>query len=103
MTLDKAALEHDEIWERLTLDCEQRAMIQASHNKLFAQTEGDDSLATTTKVQSGPPIEKQHDYNLLLLHANRGIGSSITASCNAKARRGHWPEPPELQHPPGID
>ena len=56
MTLDKAALEHDEIRERLTLDCEQLcAMIQASHNKLFAQTEGDDSASDDKKVQSSPP------------------------------------------------
>lgn len=110
MTLDKAALEHDEIRERLTLDCEQLcAMIQASHNKLFAQTEGDDSASDDNKgsVQAHP-IEKQHDYNLLLLHTNPGehfpsaqrwrlrLGTNGIVQCESK--KAHWPEPPELQH-----
>ncbi|AFN77956.1 hypothetical protein [Stutzerimonas nitrititolerans] len=102
LNLDKAALEHDEIRERLTLDCEQLcAMIQASHNKLFVRTDDEDPFA----IQAHP-IEKQHDYNLLLVHTVPGqhfpsaqrwrlrLGVNGIVQCESKTA--HWPEPPEL-------
>ena len=102
LNLDKAALEHDEIRERLTLDCEQLcAMIQASHNKLFVRTDDEDPFA----IQAHP-IEKQHDYNLLLVHTVPGqhfpsaqrwrlrLGVNGIVQCESKTA--HWPEPPAL-------
>src|SRR5690606_32229030 len=102
--LDKAALEHDEIRERLTLDCEQLcAMIQANHNKLFVRTDDEDS---PDSVQAHP-IEKQHDYNLLLLHTKPGehfpsaqrwrlrLGTHGIVQCENK--KPHWPEPPQAR------
>jgi len=85
-------------------------MIQASHNKLFVPADEDDSASDGSKgsVQAHP-IEKQHDYNLLLLHTNPGehfpsaqrwrlrLGTNGIAQCESK--KAHWPEPPELQRP----
>lgn len=103
LNLDKSALEHDEIRERITLDTEQLcAMIQASHNRLFVRTDDDPS----GPVQAHP-IEKQHDYNLLLVHTEPGqhfssaqrwrlrLGTNGIVQCESK--KAHWPEPPELK------
>lgn len=103
LNLDKSALEHDEIRERLTLDCEPLcAMIQASHNKLFVRSE--DAENPLGAVQAHP-IEKQHDYNLLLVHTGPGehfssaqrwrlrLGTNGIVQCESK--KAHWPEPPE--------
>lgn len=99
LTLDKAALEQDEIRERLTLDCEQLcAMIQANHNRLFVREEGDPSAP----IQAHP-IEKQHDYNVLVVHTEPGQSSSsaqrwrlrlgVNGIVQCESKNAHWPEP----------
>jgi len=72
-----------------------------SHNKLFVRTEDEDPFA----IQAHP-IEKQHDYNLLLVHSAPGqrfpsaqrwrlrLGVNGIVQCESK--KAHWPEPPEL-------
>ena len=109
LNLDKVALEHDEIRERLTLDCEQLcAMIQASHNRLFVRTEDNDSTGDgATGTVQAHPIEKQHDYNLLLLHTEPGqhfpsaqrwrLRLSTSGIVQCENKKAHWPEPPERQ------
>src|SRR5690606_40048133 len=68
-TLDKGALERDKIQERLSLDCEQLcAMIQATRNRLFKSVVEAEPFA---EIQAHP-IEKQHDYNVLLLFTEPG-------------------------------
>lgn len=99
LNLDKAALENDEIRERLTLDCEPLcAMIQASHNKLYVSADETDILGP---VQAHA-IEKQHDYNLLLVYTEPGastssaqrwrlrLGSDGVVQCESK--NAHWPD-----------
>lgn len=101
LLFDKAALDKDEIRERITLDCEQLcAMIQASHNKLFVSNDEQDLLAD---IQAHP-IEKQHDYNLLLVYSQPGqadssaqrwrlrLGSQGIVQCESK--KANWPETP---------
>ncbi|KHO65331.1 hypothetical protein [Pseudomonas flexibilis] len=100
--LDKATLTQDEIQERLTLDCEPLcAMIQASHQQLFEWKEGDG-----VQVHA---IEKQHDYNLLLVHREPGqaagvaqrwtlrLGAGGIVYCESKTV--NWPEPPPRWRP----
>src|SRR5690606_22865870 len=73
LNLDKEALEQNEIRERLTLDCEPLcALIQASHAKLFISADEADLSAS---IQAHT-IEKQHDYNLLLVHTGPGEAAS---------------------------
>ena len=104
LTLDKAALEQDEIQERLTLDCERLCeMILASKHQLFVCADEADPFAS---IQAHP-IEKQHDYNLLLVHTEPGqsyssaqrwrlrLGANGIVQCEIK--KTHWPEPPERQ------
>ena len=99
LNLDKSALEQNEIRERLVLDCEQLcASIQASHNLLFVRGDEDDPQGA---VQAHP-IEKQHDYNLLLVHTAPGqafssaqrwrlrLGAKGIVQCESK--NAHWPE-----------
>ena len=65
LNLDKDALEQNHIQESFNLDCEELCeMILATRNKLFAWVDQDDAESA---VQAHP-IEKQHDYNLLLIH-----------------------------------
>lgn len=107
LNLDKAALEQDEIRERLTLDCEPLcALIQASHAKLFVNEDKSDPFSA---VQAHA-IEKQHDYNLLLVHTGPGasassaqrwrlrLGSDGVVQCESKSA--HWPDP--VQAPPSA-
>lgn len=105
LNLDKAALEQNQIQDSLSLDCEALCeMILATRNKLFAWTEQDD---TTSSVQAHP-IEKQHDYNLLLVHrapeqehssAQRWhlrLGRNGIVHCESK--QAYWPSPEEQQN-----
>ena len=102
LSLDKAALEQDEIQERLTLDCERLCeMILASKNQVFVCTDEADPLAS---IQAHP-IDKQHDYNLLLVHTEPGqsfssaqrwrlrLGANGIVHCESK--QAYWPEPPQ--------
>lgn len=104
LNLDKAALEQDEIQERLTLDCERLCeMILASKHQLFVSADEADPFAS---IQAHP-IEKQHDYNLLLVHTEPGqsfpsaqrwrvrLGANGIVQCESK--KVHWPDPPERQ------
>lgn len=104
LNLDKAALERDQIQERLSLDCEQLCeMIQANRNKLFVWEEQSDS---TSQIQAYP-IEKQHDYNLLLVCTEPGQGHSTAHRWNLRlgskgivkceSKKAHWPSPEEQQ------
>ena len=69
LTLDKAALAQNEIQERLSLDCELLCeMIQAPRNQLFVVADEQDPFAD---IQAHV-IEKQHDYNLLLVYTDPG-------------------------------
>lgn len=101
LNLDKSALEQNEIRERLVLDCEQLcASIQASHNLLFVRGDEDDPHGA---IQAHP-IEKQHDYNLLLVHTAPGqafssaqrwrlrLGANGIVQCESK--NAHWPDAP---------
>jgi len=69
LTLDKAALEQNEIQELLSLDCEQLCeMIQAPRNRLFMAADGQSPFVDI----EAHDIEKQHDYNLLLVCTDPG-------------------------------
>jgi len=102
LNLDKAALEQNEIQERLSLDCEPLCeMIQASRDQLFASEDPDD-LGAAIQIH---PIEKQHDYNLLLVYSEVGqgfssaqrwrlrLGTNGIVQCESK--KSYWPAPEE--------
>lgn len=104
LNLDKAALEHDQIQERLSLDCEELCqMIQATQNKLFVWADQDDP---SSPVQAHP-IEKQHDYNLLLVCTEPGETHSSAQRWRLRLRTNgivqceskntHWPSFDEQQ------
>ncbi|MFA5678402.1 MAG: hypothetical protein WC953_08355 [Pseudomonas sp.] len=64
MYLDKAALEQNEIQERMNLDCEQLCeLIEPTRNRLFTLADEADPFSAI----EAHAIEKQHDYNLLLV------------------------------------
>lgn len=99
LNLDKGALEKDEIRERLTLDCEQLcAMIQASHDKLFVCADEKDPFGSIQAL----PIEKQHDYNLLLVHTEPGqpqesaqrwrLRLGAKGIVQFESKKAYWPE-----------
>ncbi|WP_185266762.1 hypothetical protein [Halopseudomonas xiamenensis] len=103
--LEKGALERDKLQERLSLDCEQLCeMIQASRNQLFVSEDQDNPFAS---IQAHP-IDKQHDYNLLLVYTEPGqqhssaqrwrlrLGASGIVQCESK--QAHWPGAEEQQH-----
>ncbi|MEJ6656306.1 MAG: hypothetical protein QNL70_09900 [Pseudomonas sp.] len=104
LQLDKGALEQDKIQERLSLDCEQLCeLIQATRNRLFSYADEDDPFAS---IQAHP-IEKQHDYNLLLVFTEPGrshssaqrwrlrLGTNGIVQCESK--QAHWTIPEEQQ------
>lgn len=74
LNLDKAALEQNEIQEHLSLDCEQLChLIQAPQNQVYmAEDEQNPFANIETHV-----IEKQHDYNLLLVYTDPGQPHSV--------------------------
>ncbi|MCW3149267.1 hypothetical protein N8H22_11745 [Stutzerimonas stutzeri] len=74
LLLDKAALTQNQIQERLTLDFEPLcALIQASHQQLYEWQE-EDGLPPVVQAHA---IEKQHDYNLLLVCRQPGEPGEI--------------------------
>ncbi|QJD59422.1 hypothetical protein HG264_11140 [Pseudomonas sp. gcc21] len=102
LNLDKDALEQDEIQERLSLDCEQLCeMIQTSKHRLFVPA----SEAEPFGSIEAHPIEKQLDYNLLVVHSEAGqpfsqaqrwrlrLGPSGIVKCESK--KINWPTPEE--------
>lgn len=102
LNLDKVALEQNQIQERLSLDCERLCeMIQASRNRVFAAADQDQPFAAI----EAHTIEKQHDYNLLLVCTEPGrhystaqrwrlrLGTHGIVHCESKSLQ--WPEPEE--------
>lgn len=108
--LDKPVLDHDQIQERLSLDCEALCeMIQPATNKLFAWKNQDDPAAG---IQAHA-IEKQYDYNLLLVFTEPGQGYSTaqrwklrlasSGLVSIKSKNAHWPGPDEQQGSRGLE
>jgi len=106
LTLDKTALEKDQLQERLELDCETLCeMIETTGKQLFVCEDPADPDAPI-EVH---PIEKQHDYNLLLVYTSPDqpyplaqrwrlrLGAHGIVQCESK--RSHWPAPPEQPAP----
>lgn len=104
VNLDKSVLKHDQFQERLSLDCEELCrMIQPTTNKLFAWT---DKTDPSSPIQAHT-IEKQHEYNLLLVFTEPGqtassaqrwklrLGSNGIVQC--KNKKAYWPDPNEAQ------
>ncbi|WP_373187374.1 hypothetical protein [Halopseudomonas sp.] len=102
LSLDKDALKQEEIQERLSLNCEQLCeMIQASKHRLFVSADENDPAANI----EAHPIEKQQDYDLLVVHTEVGkafstaqrwrlrLGASGIVKCESK--KTNWPTPEE--------
>jgi hypothetical protein len=69
LSLDKAALEQNEIQEHLNLDCEQLCqLIETPMNRIFLPEDEEHPFASI----GSHLIEKQHDYNLLLVSTSPG-------------------------------
>jgi len=91
LNLDKTALVENQIQERLSLDCEELcSMIQAARNKVFTWAEEDDPSSGV----EAHPIDKQHDYDLLLVSTELDQGYSSAqrwrlrlGTKNARARK----------------
>lgn len=105
LQLDEAALEQDQIQERISLDTNQLCeMIEAQQNKLFAWADGDDPQSAVQAYS----IEKQHDYNLLLIYTEPGqnhssaqrwhlrLGRNGIVHCENK--QANWPSPEEQRN-----
>lgn len=102
LTLNKDALERDEIQERLSLDCEHLCqMLETSKHRLFAAAGEADPFSS---IQAHP-IEKQHDYNLLVVHTEAGTAHSTAQRWRLRLSAGGivqcenkkitWPTPEE--------
>lgn len=105
--VDKDALEQNEIQERMNLDCEQLCeLIEPTRHRLFAVADEADPFSAI----EAHAIEKQHDYNLLLVltepdrpysMAQRWrlrLGSNGIVECENKKL--DWPTPEEQQQQP---
>ncbi|MDX5385266.1 MAG: hypothetical protein LPK15_03800 [Alteromonadaceae bacterium] len=69
LTLFSANFKMNQFQERLSLDCEHFCeMIRSTTNQLYAWS---DANGLTSAIQAHP-IEKQHDYNLLLIYSDPG-------------------------------
>lgn len=106
LLLDKAALTQDEIQERLTLDLEPlSALIQASQQQLFEWKE-EEGQPANVQVHA---IEKQHDYNLLVVIRQPGKAGDIAQRWTLRLSTGgivrcaskpvSWPEPASRKNP----
>src|SRR5690606_35890635 len=118
LNVEKAALEHDEIRERLTLDREPLCeMIKTSRDRVYvfseesaADGEGEGDKERDKQADDPPavqvhPIERQQDYHLLLVYREPGESHSsaqrwrLRLSSNGivqcKVRDAHWPSPEE--------
>ncbi|GGJ05408.1 hypothetical protein [Halopseudomonas pertucinogena] len=100
LNMTRDALEQNEIQERLNLDCEPLCeLIEPTRNRLFASADAEEPFASI----EAHPIEKQHDYNLLLIFNEPGarhtsaqrwrlrLGASGIVECESK--KINWPEP----------
>lgn len=97
---DKAVLEQDEIRESLTLDFEALCeMIKVSRDRLFVYPKGDDS---ESGIQTHS-IERQQDYNLLLVSTQPGQQHTAAQLWRCQLKRNgivqckskdvNWPSP----------
>lgn len=106
LNVGKAALEQDQIQERLSLDCGPLCdMIQATHNKLYRQEDAEDVLSPIEACS----VDKQQDYNFLVVcsdpkqnytRAQRWrlrLGTHGIVLC--ESRNTHWPSPEQQQKP----
>ena len=106
LTLARDALEQNEIQERLNLDCELLCeLIEPTRNRLFIPGEGEQPFAAI----EAHSIEKQHDYNLLLVLREPGerhsiaqrwrlrLGASGIVECESKSL--NWPSPEQQGKP----
>lgn len=106
LTLDEKVLEKDQLQERLTLDCEALCeLIEDPGKRLFACEDPADPEA---RVEAHN-IERQHDYNLLLVFSGPDqpfpsaqrwrlrLGAQGIVQCESKPTQ--WPEAPELPVP----
>ncbi|WP_347330184.1 hypothetical protein [Marinimicrobium locisalis] len=104
LNLDKAALVQNQIQERLSLDCEELcSMIQAARNRVFMWADEGDPASPV----EAHPIDKQHDYDLLLVSSevSQGyssaqrwrlrLGTAGIVKCESK--KTPWPSPEEQQ------
>lgn len=109
LNLDKAALLQDQIQERLSLDCEELcSMIQATRNKVFTWEDEEDPASPVEAHR----IEKQHDYDLLLVcsEASQGYSSAqrwrlrlgTTGIVKCESKKAHWPSPEEQKEKSGL-
>ena len=98
LNLTREALQQNEIQERLNLDCEPLCeLIEPTRNRLFIPGEGEQPFAEI----DAHPIEKQHDYNLVLVLTEPGkehssaqrwrlrLGASGIVECQSKKQK--WP------------
>ncbi len=104
LNLGKSAMVQDQIQERLSLDCEELcAMVEATRNRVFTWAEDNDP---TSPVEAHP-IEKQHDYDLLVVCSDDSQGYSsaqrwrlrlgTTGIVKCESKKTHWPSPEEQQ------
>lgn len=109
LNLEKSAVEQHQIEERLILDCKELCeMIQATKDKLFVLTDSEDSASVIQEYA----IEKQHDYNLLIVSSDPEagyssaqrwqlrLGSEGIVKCKAKKLK--WPSPEEQKNKPAL-
>lgn len=102
LQLEKTALQQNEIQERLTLDCELLCeMIETPRHRLFAVADEENPFASI-EVHD---IEKQHDYNLLVVYTDPDeaysraqrwrirLGAKGIVQCESKKL--NWPAPEE--------
>src|SRR5690606_10880856 len=92
--LEKDALAQNEIQERISLDCEPlRQMIEPTRNRLFRLAEGAEPFAAI----EAHPIEKQHDYNLLLVFSEPGQGYASAQRWRVRLRGRKTGTPPAAE------
>lgn len=107
LSLDKSAVEKDQLQERLELDCEALCdMIEETGNQLFVCEDPADPKAPI-EVH---PIEKQHDYNLLLVFTSPEqpyptaqrwrLRLNARGIVQCESKESHWPaQQPEQPTP----
>ena len=112
LQLGKEVLEHNEIQERISLDCEQLCdLIEPTGNRLFALADEPGEEGAFSAIEAHA-IEKQHDYNLLLVMTEPDksystaqrwrlrLGAEGIVECVSKKL--NWPEPEAQQKMPWL-
>ncbi len=107
--LDKNVLKEDQIQEGLTLDCEALShLVEPATNRLFSWTDRDDPASIESHL-----IEKQRDYNLLLVVSDPDKDHSTAQRWHlqltrngiirCKSKKANWPTPEQDQHKPRLE